>query len=64
MEYGLYNIMTLHTIWNQEYIQNILGPGAVYFSVIRDPSEAFESMFSYFKFKKRYNIGFEEYVQR
>ena len=37
---------------------------AVYFSVVREPSEAFESLYNYYDFGKSFGMSMAEYIRK
>ena len=47
-----YDISTLHSRWNHTAIRCLLGPDAVFVTVLRDPITQFESMYTYMKIFK------------
>jgi len=47
-----YDISTLHSRWNHTAIKYLLGPNAVFVTVLRDPITQFESMYTYMKIFK------------
>ena len=60
----LYNLMTLHTHWNHEFVSGSLGPKATYISVVRNPVDAFESLYSYSNFEERLGMTLETFAVR
>lgn len=59
-----YDIIALHTRWNFEQFRFVLGSDAVFFTILRDPSEVFESLFTYASFEEAYQINITEYLRR
>ena len=43
-----YDIFAMHTKWSQGEVSKVLGPKTVYLSILRDPSDSFESLYSYY----------------
>ena len=81
MEEGRYDLVALHTIWNQPEMERLLGPKvisfclhhpnklalafqAVFFTLVRDPSDAFESMFNYFNLTKGFGMNMKDYINK
>ena len=60
----LYNIAACHTIWDQPEFEKLLGPEATYFTILRDPSDAFESLYSYMNFQGELRMGLSEFLNR
>ena len=61
---GLYDIAALHTKWSQEVFEALLGPEAVFVTILRDPAEAFESLYSYANLEgsERFNRTLAEFI--
>ena len=53
----------LHTRWNQKEFSKILGPGSKYVTILRDPSDAFESLYNYAGLGDAFKTSFINYVQ-
>ena len=47
-----YNILALHTVWSQVEVEAVLGPGAKFVTILRDPVDCFESLYNYVHFRK------------
>ncbi|KAK2707712.1 hypothetical protein QYM36_015416 [Artemia franciscana] len=45
-----YDMHVIHSRWNHSEVKYVLGKGSVFITIIREPTQQFESMFSYFKF--------------
>lgn len=56
---GKYNIFTHHSRYNTEGVRSVMYDDAVYITILRHPAEVYESIFSYYKFAKVYNVTFE-----
>ena len=54
-----YSLLTLHVRFNKPEMEAVMGPGAVYVTMLRDPVEVFESQFAFYDFHGFYgmNIG-------
>ena len=50
-----YDVSLLHSVWNASAFRSLLGPEAVFFTVLRDPVDAFESLFVYSNMRR--NLG-------
>lgn len=57
-----YNIFAFHTKWNQREVEKVLGKGAKYVTILRDPVNQFESLYNYVHFEKDFNMGLEQFV--
>ena len=58
-----YDIFCLHTIWNHQEVEDTLGPGKVtYITIMRDPVELFESLWSYANLATYYNMDLESFA--
>ena len=52
------------TRWDQDEVEAILGGGAFYFTILRDPVELFASAFDYYGLSRVYNMSLEEFAWR
>ncbi|XP_059086821.1 galactosylceramide sulfotransferase-like isoform X2 [Tigriopus californicus] len=59
-----YDVIALHTRWNYDQFKFLLGSKAVFFTILREPSEVFESLFSYVSFEEKLQVNISEYLQR
>jgi len=57
-----YDVFCLHTIWNQAEVEATLGSGAVYVTMLRDPVDLFESLWSYVGLHKFYHTDLETFA--
>ena len=57
-----YNILALHTQWQQEEVEKVLGEGAKYVTILRDPVEQFESLYNYVHFEKTFQMDLEQFI--
>ena len=86
MENRWYQILAMHTKWNQTAVEYdlhvsfrekkcfiipfahihsaILGKDALLITLFREPSSAFESLFSYYKFATRYDTTIHDYIEK
>ncbi len=63
---GLYNVFAMHARFNHEAFSSLLGPSATYVTILRDPADAFESIYSYYNFRKQgpfKDHTFEQFVK-
>jgi len=58
-----YNVFAVHTQWDQGEVERVLGPGAKYFTILRDPVDQFESLYNYVHFDKSFNMDLEGFVE-
>ena len=54
----------LHTRWNQKEFSKILGPGTKYVTILRDPTDAFESLYNYAGLGDAFKTSFINYVEK
>ena len=59
-----YQAFVLHTMWDQEEVEQVLGKGATYITILRDPVDQFESLYSYSHFEKKLHVDIEGFVKR
>lgn len=59
-----YNALVFHTMWNQKEVESLLGNGARYFTILRDPVDQFESMYNYVHFEQKFGLDLEEFVEQ
>jgi len=57
-----YNIFALHTKWNQEEVEKVLGDGAKYVTILRDPVDEFESLYNYVHFENIFHMNLEKFA--
>ena len=58
-----YNAVALHTVWSQTEVGRLLGrEEARYVTILRDPVDQFESLYSYVHFDKKLHMGIERFV--
>eukprot|EP00092_Neocalanus_flemingeri_P013696 GFUD01014772.1.p1 GENE.GFUD01014772.1~~GFUD01014772.1.p1 ORF type:complete len:468 (+),score=86.57 GFUD01014772.1:70-1473(+) len=57
-----YNIFALHTKWDQGEVERVLGSGAKYVTILRDPVDEFESLYNYVHFEKTFQMDLEQFV--
>ena len=58
-----YNVFALHTKWDQAEVEKVLGDGAVYVTILRDPVDQFESMYNYLHFEEEFKTDLEGFVK-
>ena len=59
-----YQAFVLHTMWSQEEVEQVLGKGATYITILRDPVDQFESLYSYSHFETKLHVDIEGFVER
>jgi len=57
-----YNILAFHTKWDQGEVERVLGDGAKYVTILRDPVDEFESLYNYVHFDKTFHMDVEKFV--
>ncbi|XP_054257205.1 galactosylceramide sulfotransferase-like isoform X2 [Macrosteles quadrilineatus] len=58
-----YNIFAHHSRYSSEEVRSIMYEDTVYVTILRHPADVYESIFSYYKFQKMYNVTFEELLK-
>ena len=58
-----YDVFALHTKWDQAEVEKVLGDGAVYVTILRDPVDQFESMYNYLHFEEEFKTDLEGFVK-
>ena len=58
-----YDMTALHTKWNHKVFSETLGKAAVFVTIFRDPSDAFESLYSYMKLQNSYKMKLPDFIQ-
>ncbi len=56
-----FHVVAHHMIWNKTAVEDLLGPNAVYFSVVRDPVDQFKSLFAYSGLESVYGQTLDEF---
>nr|XP_027224669.1 galactosylceramide sulfotransferase-like [Penaeus vannamei] len=56
------NIFAIHTKWDYEQVKSVMPNDTVYISIVREPTELFESLYTYVKFENFYKKTLEEFV--
>ena len=59
-----YQAFVLHTMWSQEEVEQVLGKGGAYITILRDPVDQFESLYSYSHFETKLHVDIEGFVER
>jgi hypothetical protein len=57
-----YNIFALHTIWDRQEVAATLQPGATFVTILRDPVDLFESLWSYARMDNYYHTDLETFA--
>jgi len=57
-----YDLFCCHCVWNKAEVESTLGPGAAYITMLRDPIQQFESMWSFFGMANFYNMDLETFA--
>ncbi|XP_023344045.1 galactose-3-O-sulfotransferase 2 isoform X2 [Eurytemora carolleeae] len=58
-----YNAFSLHSMWSKKEVKKILGEDAVYFTILRNPVDAFESLYNYVHFENNFKMNLETFIQ-
>ena len=58
-----YNAVALHTTWSQTEVERLLGrEEARYVTILRDPVDQFESLYSFYHIDKKLHVSIERFV--
>ena len=55
-----YNILCLHTRWNEKEMVDVMGNGTKYITILRDPVDLFESQWGFYNFDQKYGMSLGE----
>ena len=50
-------------MWNQTAVRDLLGPDAVYVTILRHPVDLFESLYAYSNFQTVLKLSLHEYIE-
>ena len=50
--YSTFNILTSHSVYNEEFFENLMPPDTVYITSVREPFSQFKSTFHYYEIQK------------
>ncbi|XP_069171313.1 galactose-3-O-sulfotransferase 2 [Procambarus clarkii] len=56
------NIMAVHMKWDHQQVASVMPNDTVYISIVREPMELFESLYTYAKMEKFYGLPVEEFA--
>ena len=59
-----YQAVVLHTMWSQQEVEKVLGKGAIYITILRDPVDQFESLYSFAHFESKLHENIEGFVRK
>jgi len=59
-----YNVMALHTMWDQQEVEKVLGNGSDvrFITILRNPVDQFESMYNYVHFEETFHMDLETFI--
>jgi len=55
--------MCLHSTYNRQEMEKVMGDNTYYVTILRDPVDVFESQYSYYKLWKHYGMNLEEFAR-
>lgn len=58
---GKFDMFVHHTRYSQE-IKSVMRPGSVYITILREPTDLFQSIYSFFHFEKKYKNNLTEFI--
>nr|XP_053638224.1 galactose-3-O-sulfotransferase 2-like [Cherax quadricarinatus] len=56
------NIMAVHMKWDHQQVAKVMPNDTVYITIVREPTELFESLYAYAKMDQAYNMMVEDFV--
>ena len=59
-----YSILCLHTRFNRKEMERVMGDNTVYFTMLRDPVDVFESQYGYYKLEKQFGISLGNFEEK
>lgn len=57
-----YDIFAVHTVWNSQEVRALLGPAATFVSIVRDPVDLFESLYTYARWDQLFKTSLYRYT--
>lgn len=57
---GKYNIFAHHSRYNTDEVRSVMYDNAAFITILRHPAQVYESIFSYYKFQKVFNVTFKD----
>ncbi|XP_050711823.1 galactose-3-O-sulfotransferase 2-like [Eriocheir sinensis] len=57
------NIFAIHTKWDHDEVRKVMPEDTVYFTIVREPSALFQSLFVYSDFEKKKGMTIDEFVR-
>ncbi|XP_045136153.1 galactose-3-O-sulfotransferase 3-like isoform X5 [Portunus trituberculatus] len=58
------NIFAIHTKWDHMEVKKVMPEDTVFFTIVREPTDLFQSLFTYSKFQEITGLSLHEYVRR
>ncbi|CAB3378646.1 Hypothetical predicted protein [Cloeon dipterum] len=58
-----YDIFAVHTVWNFAEVQALLGPAATFISIVRDPVDLFESLYTYARWDQLFKMSLYRFAR-
>lgn len=58
-----YDIQALHTMWNHTAYRSLLGPSAVFSTLLRNPIDTFESQYSFYNLDSQFGMNISTYLK-
>ena len=55
-----YSILCVHTRFNGDQMEKVMGKDAVFLTMLRDPVDVFESQYDYYGLYKKYGMSIGE----
>ena len=56
------DVFTLHSRWEYEEVLGLMGPSTITFSIVRQPIDLFESLYSFAQLDKTYGVDLKGFV--
>ena len=52
-----YSLLCLHTRFNKREMEDLMGEGTAYVTMLRDPVDMFESQYGYYKLERKFGVS-------
>lgn len=58
---GQFDLFIHHTRYSQQ-VKSVMRPGTFYVTILREPTDMFQSLYTFYKFEKKYKDNLTEYI--
>eukprot|EP00095_Tigriopus_kingsejongensis_P009403 maker-scaffold1676_size31565-snap-gene-0.11 protein:Tk09403 transcript:maker-scaffold1676_size31565-snap-gene-0.11-mRNA-1 annotation:"unnamed protein product" len=63
LEQQRYEMCLFHSRWNKEQYRKLLGPNAIFVTILRNPADQFESQYEFFKLQYTFKLTLSQYIE-